>query len=279
VSTEPRIAICAGFGAFVTTMPSEAHRPHATKLLIPLEGTLQVDLVDEGRRIETTRPVLIAPEIKHRVPCATRRVTAFIDPETAGAMVTAHIKATSHDGSVCVDSSRGPALIESGRIASSRLEDRGAFEQLRRDCCQSPQWSPPQPALDRRIHAVVARLVTDPEHRLKLEELADVADLSARWLSKLFKEKMGTSLRRYARWLKLADSVQLACTIGGLTDSAMAAGFADLPHFSRSVSELMGSSPSLVPFTEGHVHQDYFAGYRDSPPWPTTAAEDDLPPG
>lgn len=263
----PELAITAGFGAFYTAMPSAGHRPHATKLLIPIEGTLTIRLEDEARTIESAGPVLIAAEIKHSVPCDTLRIAAFIDPETVGASVSAHIKLASHDGSVRVDPSRAPQIMAAGQASVGRFADPAAFQALCRSCTQTPDWISPVPHLDPRIHAVISKLVGDPEHRFKLDELAQVADLSARWLSKLFKETMGTSLRRYARWLKLADSVQLACKVSSLTDSAVAAGFADLPHFSRSVTELMGNSPSRVPFAKGSVHDDYFAMYRVRPPW------------
>jgi AraC-like DNA-binding protein len=263
------VAITGGFGVFSTTMASAAHRPHATKLLIPLEGELQVHLTDEGRTLTSTRPVAIAPEIKHAVPCATPRLTAFIDPESRGASLTEHIKRHAHDGSLILDPERGASLVDAARRAGSQLGDRNALEHFREHCCFGLEWTTAQPEFDPRIRAVLQCLIDEPEHRFKLEDLASLATLSPRWLSKLFKERVGTSLRRYAQWLKLADSVQLACQAEKLTASALAAGFADLPHFSRSVSELMGNPPSQVPFELAVLHEDYFASYRSAPPWAT----------
>ena len=261
------VAIVDGFGLFATSMVSAAHRPHAAKLLIPLEGELQVHLVDEGRTVSSTRPVLIAPEIKHAVPCGTPRLTAFIDPEIRGASLTRYIKRNAHDGSTIVDPERSASLLDAARSVRPQLGDAEAVRRFRDHCTVDLEWTAKQAPLDPRIHAVLRRLITEPEHRFKLEDLAAVANLSPRWLSKLFKESVGTSLRRYARWLKLADSVQLACRAEKLTTSALAAGFADLPHFSRSVSELMGNPPSQVPFELAVLHEDFFAAYRDAPPW------------
>lgn len=263
------VAIVDGFGVFNTSMVSAAHRPHATKLLIPLDGELQVHLVDEGRTLRSHRAMAIAPEIKHAVPCKTPRLTTFIDPETRGSDLTGYIKRNAHDGSVVIDPERSASLVEAARETASQLGQRDSLERFREHCCTHLEWTPKQAELDPRIRAVLSRLIAEPEHRFKLEDLAAVATLSPRWLSKLFKETVGTSLRRYARWLKLADSVQLACRAEKLTTSALAAGFSDLPHFSRSVSELMGNPPSQVPFELAVLHEDYFASYRAAPPWAT----------
>ena len=55
---------------------------------------------------------------------------------------------------------------------------------------------------------------------------------------------MGTSLRQYRSWVRLRSALDVLWSRQSLTDLAHSTGFADSPHFSRAVRQMLGSTPS-----------------------------------
>ncbi|CAM4039671.1 AraC family transcriptional regulator [Pseudomonas reidholzensis] len=98
----------------------------------------------------------------------------------------------------------------------------------------------PRPPLDARLGKALARIRGVDEHALPAEELARAATLSISQLERLFSGSLGLSVRRLVLWQRLRQALQLALAGHRLTDAALAAGFADSAHFSRSVRSQFG---------------------------------------
>lgn len=98
-----------------------------------------------------------------------------------------------------------------------------------------------QPAIIDAIAAMEAH-VADP---LTLDDLAERAGLSKRQLNRLFRERMKQSVMTYYRALRLEKARSLLRTSPlRLTEIALATGFANSSHFSRSYSAQFGEPPS-----------------------------------
>ena len=84
--------------------------------------------------------------------------------------------------------------------------------------------------------------IADP---LDLGQLAQVANVSPRQLNRLFAEQLGQPAMRYYRALRLARAQSLLRNSAlPLTQIALATGFANSSHFSRSYAAQFGHAPS-----------------------------------
>ncbi len=78
------------------------------------------------------------------------------------------------------------------------------------------------------------------EQRLPATELAQAAALSVSQLERLFSGRLGLSVRRMVLWQRLRVALGEALAGASLTEAAMAAGFADSAHLSRSLRQQFG---------------------------------------
>lgn len=96
--------------------------------------------------------------------------------------------------------------------------------------------------LDRRVAAAIEVLRTPGiDHRRELARIP----ISRAHLRALFARDIGTQIPTYARWRRLLDALA-AFTGTNATAAAHAAGFADLPHFSRTCRQMLGYSPTTL---------------------------------
>lgn len=80
---------------------------------------------------------------------------------------------------------------------------------------------------------------------LSLEQLAMVAGVSARQLTRLFQDRLGQSAMRYYRRLRLEKAQSLLRNSSmSLTEIALATGFASSSHFARVYGAQFGQPPS-----------------------------------
>lgn len=98
--------------------------------------------------------------------------------------------------------------------------------------------------LDPRLEKALAAVDRLLESKVLLHEIAQSAGMSKSSFTQLFREHIGMPLRRYVLWRRL--NVAVATIHNGLdvTTAAHKAGFADSAHFSRTMKETFGVSPS-----------------------------------
>lgn len=96
-------------------------------------------------------------------------------------------------------------------------------------------------AIDRAI-AFIGEHYTEP---LSLRDLASMAAMSGPHFCRVFRARVGVSLRDYVRGLRLERAQQLLLTSRlSLTDIALEVGFYDLPHFDKAFRKRFGISPT-----------------------------------
>jgi AraC-like DNA-binding protein len=99
------------------------------------------------------------------------------------------------------------------------------------------------PPLDHRRVAVAAAVLRAGR---SVRDAARRAELSERQLERLFRDAYGLSPVRYRRILRFRRSVTALRKGETLAGAAALAGYADQPHFSREVLDLMGHTPSAL---------------------------------
>jgi len=99
------------------------------------------------------------------------------------------------------------------------------------------------PPLDHRRVAVAAAVLRAGR---PVRDAARRAELSERQLERLFRDAFGLSPVRYRRILRFRRSVKALRKGETLAGAAALAGYADQPHFSREVLDLMGHTPGAL---------------------------------
>ncbi|CAM4292745.1 AraC family transcriptional regulator [Stenotrophomonas lactitubi] len=102
-----------------------------------------------------------------------------------------------------------------------------------------PRLSRPQP-LDRRVQAALARITQHLPGPVPAADIAEAAHLSTSQLHRRFQSDLAVTLRGWVLWQRLRSALAHHLRGHSLTDSAHAAGFADLPHLSRSLRRMFG---------------------------------------
>lgn len=80
----------------------------------------------------------------------------------------------------------------------------------------------------------------------RLAVAAKRAELSPSRLSHLFRAEVGVPFRSFILWARLRHAAEVASRGSSLTDCALAAGFSDSAHFSRTFRDHFGLPPSFV---------------------------------
>jgi AraC-like DNA-binding protein len=102
--------------------------------------------------------------------------------------------------------------------------------------------TPHHGSLDRRIQSFVdsvERARIPPPTALAASQL----HLSSSRFAHLFSDGCGISYRAFVKWKKLRAALSSFAGGGNLTSAAHAGGFSDSAHFSRTFSDMFGTSP------------------------------------
>ncbi|NED60480.1 helix-turn-helix transcriptional regulator [Streptomyces sp. SID10244] len=102
-----------------------------------------------------------------------------------------------------------------------------------------PRLSRPQP-LDRRVQAALSRIAEHLPGPVPAADIAEAAHLSTSQLHRRFQSDLAVTLRGWVLWQRLRSALMHHLRGHSLTDSAHAAGFADLAHLSRSLRRMFG---------------------------------------
>ncbi|MBK0026795.1 helix-turn-helix domain-containing protein [Stenotrophomonas sp. S48] len=102
-----------------------------------------------------------------------------------------------------------------------------------------PRLGRAQP-LDRRVQAALAQIARHLPGPVPAAAIAAAAHLSTSQLHRRFQSDLAVTLRGWVLWQRLRSALAHHLLGHSLTDSAHAAGFADLAHLSRSVRRMFG---------------------------------------
>lgn len=80
-------------------------------------------------------------------------------------------------------------------------------------------------------------------NKILLKDIADASNISVRYLTKIFHQKMHISIGNYLNAYRIQKAIPLMKEGLTFTEIAMQVGFSSLPHFTKTFSELMGTTP------------------------------------
>lgn len=215
-------------------------------------STLLVSLEDELEVFDSTR--------QNRVVAKSFLIPAgmSLEVETHGAHVAMFFLGGSQDllrltelmrsmfpmgDQHCFAGIRGESdVVEFANILRNQRPSLASAEQLVNEWMNHPSRLKPDP--DPRITRAIQLIRQSHDQNVSVEWIGRQVGLSASRLSQLFKEEVGTPIRRYRLWHRVFVTAARIKEGAGLTEAALAAGFTDYAQFSRTYRQLAGGSPS-----------------------------------
>jgi AraC-like DNA-binding protein len=222
--------------------PSLNLAPHSGSvwcLAVGIDGPLTVATADGATR--RAHSVLIPPRLTHQLTChGTGLVSCYLEP-TSDRADASRLKFGAWRGDVGV-----------GHVAETRLQFTPADDE------SASHWLDlAAPAahrtIDTRIAAAAQRIRDDPTATISSQQLAAEAALSESRFLHLFRDELGTSLRRYRLCVRLTHAGTAIAAGDNLTTAAVNSGFASPCHladrfkttFGLSASQLLGGGLTL----------------------------------
>lgn len=226
-----------GWGLFVGHAgDGEAHAHHA----------LQVLLADSPQSVWTRpggqqpyRGVVIGADIEHQLAPTTEPVTLlYLEPHSTPGR---RLQSSLANGLRVLD----VAQMRAARSALGEVPDSAAvaaFASVIAGDNESKAASIGDPLIQQLIESLPEIL---PD-RLTAARLATLAGLSESRFLHRFRDHTGLPLRPYLRWRRLLTAMTQVMAGHSLTNAAVAAGFADAAHFTRTFRRHFGIAPKTL---------------------------------
>ena len=178
--------------------------------------------------------VLIPPRLTHKLGCfGGGLVSCYLEPTSVRAESCRNRMSRWH-GEIGVDHAA------QAELTFTPVDDRSACGWL--DLAAPAA----QRAVDHRVAAAAQRIRVDPTTAVSAQELAAEAGLSESRFLHLFRDELGTSLRRYRIWVRLVHAGTVIAGGANLTEAAVKAGFASPSHLADRFKSTFGLSASQL---------------------------------
>jgi len=188
--------------------------------------------------------VLTAPDATHLLDAqGAELLLIFLDPESVAGVAFRELL-------------RGPVRLITDAERNALTRDvvpqtilRSGAAAWARNAAETLAVTTPRAA--RSVHPRVRALLSllrngGVEQGTSLERLARAVGLSPSRLMHVFTSSVGIPLRPYLAWLRVQRAAIEIVSGCSLSDAALAAGFSDAAHMSRTFRRMLGIPPSLL---------------------------------
>lgn len=217
----------------------DAHAHHAVQILLA-DSPQWVWTRPAGRR--TYVGLVLGADVEHRIEPTTAPVTMiYVEPHSAVGRPLQYV--LDQGGLLPLE----PAKVDAARRALGDKPDErnvAAFVSL----IAGPAAANPAAASvgDPRIQRLLDTLPEGLPDRLSASHLAERIGLSESRFLHCFTAHTGLPLRPYLRWRRLLTAMSRIMSGHSLTDAAVAAGFSDAAHFTRTFRRHFGIAPRTL---------------------------------
>jgi len=223
--------------------PSLNLAPHSGSvwcLAVGIDGPLTVATADGANR--TARSVLIPPRLTHQLTChGAGLVSCYLEPTSERADAGRNKFDDWQEGV-------GVRHVDEERLQFTPSDDESALHWL---ALATPAA---HRRIDPRIAAAARTIRDDPTATISSRELAAAAGLSESRFLHVFRDELGTSVRRYRLWVRLTHAGAAIAAGDNLTTAAMKAGFASPSHLADRFKQTFGLSASQLLGTGLKLH-------------------------
>lgn len=199
--------------------------------LIYLGLAAPLELCGDDGRWKSCAVALVPAYKPHQVRCRAPRVgMVLVEPETVPDGWPGEAESVATD-----------ALLERCRA----LSDPRALTFSDFDTAVFGQRLPVRD-MDPRVQRIVQWIKQHPDGVETGEDFARDVHLSRSRFIHLFGEQVGVPLRRFRAWRRARLMLEYATTRASLLNVAMRTGYPDATHFSHSIRQAFGLSPSAI---------------------------------
>jgi AraC-like DNA-binding protein len=209
-----------------------AHSGSVWCLAVGIDGPLSVATADGATR--TAHSVLIPPRLTHQLTChGSGLVSCYLAPTSQRADAGRH-KFNEWQHEV------GVRHVDEERLQFTPDDDESASHWLN---LAAPSV---QREIDPRIAKAATTIRNDPAATTSSHALAADAGLSESRFLHLFRDELGTSVRRYRLWVRLTHAGAAIAAGDNLTAAAMKSGFASPSHLADRFKATFGLSATQL---------------------------------
>lgn len=211
--------------------PAGANAPHkhaAYQLVLTPDSARATVTLNDGQELHSSA-LMIAPMVTHSLSTAARVTIIYFDPLSpklpGGLESRASNKPVERiDVSQLAFGEDSPVthINETLRVVSGMVT-----------------------TVDSRLHRALNKLGSEPG-AYSIEECAVDCGLSSSRLRAIAQAELGLPLSSWLLWRKLERAARELSTGANMADAALAGGFSDQSHFSRSMYQLMGVTPTIA---------------------------------
>jgi AraC-like DNA-binding protein len=208
----------------------EPHSGSVWCLAVGVDGPLTVQV--GAQRIEA-RTALIPPRLVHHLTMTGSLVSCYLDPATHRSTACRGQFDEFHGGI-------GVGHAREAELLTPPTDDAGALRWLDVAAPSDVQ------VIDPRIELAAKQIRDDPATALSAAELAASVGLSESRFLHLFRQEIGSSLRRYRLWSRLMRAGAEIAAGADLTTAAVQAGFASPSHLADRFKTTFGLSATQL---------------------------------
>ncbi len=220
------------------TLSVSAHRHAYAQLVLPLQGSIDIELAGQRGRVGPSRCVVIPAGERHSFAAEQQARFLVVDlPTLPAAMQQLDTPFVALPAGL----QRYSEFVETQLQQQSNPELAQDMGRLFYQLLEAQDW---QPRLDPRLQRAVQHLKQDLSCTPSLSELAAVSFLSVSQYKALFKQQLGMSTGQYLQQLRMEKARSLlAFTDIPITIIAERVGFQNASAFSRRFRAHFGLPP------------------------------------
>jgi len=231
-----------GWGAFKgRSGDNAAHAHHAIQVLLA-ESPQALWTPMAGW--QSYRGVVIGHNQQHQLaPTSEDVVLVYLDPDSDAGR---RVRMLLADGFTVLSDEQTNRARTAVNASEDRRFDRLLVEAIQPTPDADADADASMQSADPVIAALLAALPAAIPDSLPAARLAREAGLSTSRFLHRFSAYAGLPLRPYLRWRRLLTAMAGVMRGDPLTDAALAAGFADVAHFNRTVRRHFGITPGVL---------------------------------
>ncbi|HEX4889405.1 MAG TPA: helix-turn-helix domain-containing protein [Alphaproteobacteria bacterium] len=199
-------------------------------LQIALGISVPVQIEDQGSMLSASS-VMIRPRVRHRLVSSGEEVLLiFIEPQSNLGRALIH---TMGSAAICI----APSPVADTLQMAQPLQNTMAQLVI--------SLVDPIPYHDDRVATAIRILANEPGPQA-IHKAAVTVGLSPSRLRALTRAETGAPLSQWLLWKKLEHAARAISAGASLAEAAHAGGFADQPHFSRTMRRMFGLTPGAA---------------------------------
>jgi AraC-like DNA-binding protein len=219
---------------------SRPHRHHAVQLVVAETEPVRV-WMDDGSRIAEHGLAIGSDRLHRLLGGPAPLLMVYLESESAAGRA---LQRWVGGAARALDAGQAAAARDWWQQHASWSAD--ADQELVRRLGVPQPTAAAMHAGEQRVEQVLQalpRLAVLPQ---RLDQVAAMAALSPSRFAHLFRQRTGIALRPYLRWLRLQRAARALADGMAPTEAALAAGFADAAHMSRTFRRHLGVTPGAI---------------------------------